>query len=220
MTILSCENVGMRYGHGPEILRDVSLTIEKNAFCLLVGPSGAGKTSLLSLFFLARQPSRGLIRIFDQDVSLLPPGERSLLRRRMGIVFQEFRLISHMTVYENIALPLRARGERQSRYRSDVLELIEWVGLAERRDAYPPTLSGGEKQRAAVARAVVGGPDILMADEPTGNIDPENAERILHLFAEMNRMGTSVILATHTPSLSRPERAAILHLEEGRLSYG
>ena len=222
--ILICDNVGMRYGSGPEILHDISFHMEEKDFCFLTGPSGAGKSSLLKLFFLAEKPSRGLINLFGQDMAVLPRKNLPLIRRRIGVVFQEFHLLDHLTIYENVALTLRARNLKRSNYESDVLELLEWVGLSEKRNSFPPTLSGGQKQRAAIARAVVGTPDLLIADEPTGSIDPEGAARILHLFCEMNRMGTSVILTTHSPDLisSIEEKISVraLRLQEGVLSDG
>ena len=149
------ENVGLRYGHGPEILKDVSFELEAGAFSFLTGPSGAGKTSLLRLLFLALKPTRGLISLFGEDVALLDRSTLPIVRRRIGVVFQEFRLLDHLTTYDNVALPLRVAGQRESRYRADVMDLLSWVGLADQAHAYPPVLSGGEKQRAAIARAVI-----------------------------------------------------------------
>ncbi|HAC57591.1 MAG TPA: cell division ATP-binding protein FtsE, partial [Rhodobiaceae bacterium] len=180
------ENVGMRYGMGPEVLRDVSFHLAPASFHFLTGPSGAGKTSLLKLMFLANRPSRGLITMFGQDIATLPRAELPPLRRRIGVVFQEFRLLDHLTTYENVALPLKIQGKREGEYRADVEELLAWVGLGDRMNAKPPTLSGGEKQRAAIARAVVAQPEVLLADEPTGNVDPEMGQRLLRLFVELN----------------------------------
>lgn len=212
------ENVGMRYGMGPEVLRDVSFELAPGSFHFLTGPSGAGKTSLLKLMFLAVRPSRGLITMFGQDIATLPRKEMPALRRRIGVVFQEFRLLDHLTTYENVALPLRIQGQPESTWRADVMELLAWVGLGDRIHAKPPTLSGGEKQRAAIARAVVGQPDVLLADEPTGNVDPEMGQRLLRLFVELNRLGTSVLLATHDRSLVDAAGAPELVLKEGGLS--
>ena len=197
-------NVGLRYGQGPEILRDLSFRIEPGSFHFLTGPSGSGKTSLLRLLLLSLKPSRGTVRMFDRDVGALDRDSLLEMRRHIGIVFQEFRLLDHLTTFENVALPLRVRGEAESAYRSNVTELLEWVGLGQRMDAYPPLLSGGEKQRAAIARAVIGRPDILLADEPTGNVDPELSLKLVRLFAELNKLGTTIILATHElPLLER-----------------
>jgi cell division transport system ATP-binding protein len=211
------ENVGLRYGMGPEVLRDISFTIEAGSFRFLTGPSGAGKTSLLRLLFLALRPTRGLITLLGRDVATLPRRELPALRRRIGVVFQEFRLLDHLTTFENVALPLRVAGERLSRYRDDVMELLQWVGLADQASAYPPVLSGGEKQRAAIARAVISHPQILVADEPTGNVDPALAKRLLRLFVELNRLGTSVIIATHDIALMNQFDARRLVLNDGHL---
>ena len=195
------ENVGLRYGTGPEILRDVTFHILPGSFHFLTGPSGAGKTSLLRLLFMSIRPSRGLIFVFGENLSELTQGGRAELRRRIGIVFQDFRLLDHLTTWENVALPLRVMGKRESDYRDDVTDLLNWVGLGDRMHAYPEILSGGEKQRAAIARAVIGRPELLLADEPTGNVDPVIANRLLRLFVELNRLGTSVIIATHDYAL-------------------
>ena len=212
------ENVGLRYGLGPEILRDVSFHIPERSFQFLSGPSGAGKTTLLRLLFLALKPTRGLINIFGQDGSNLSLGALPAIRRRIGIVFQDFRLLDHLTTYENVALPLRVIGQSEPAYRKDVEELLQWVGLDHRMDAYPPVLSGGEKQRAAIARAVIAQPDLLLADEPTGNVDPTLARRLLRLFSELHRLGTTVVIATHDIALmDQYESARRLVLNEGRL---
>ena len=211
------ENVGLRYGLGPEVLRDLSFHIEPNSFQFLTGPSGAGKTSLLRLLFLSLRPTRGLITLFGNDVVTLSKDELSVLRRRIGIVFQDFRLLDHMTTYENVALPFRVMGRNESTYRSEVVELLHWVGLGERMAALPPVLSGGEKQRAAIARAVIGRPQLLLADEPTGNVDPNLAQRLLRLFIELNKSGTTVLIATHDIGLMDQYDARRLVLHDGRL---
>ena len=215
--MLQFENVGLRYGMGPEVLKDVSFEIAPNSFQFLTGPSGAGKTSLLRLLFLSLKPTRGLIRLFDYDVMRLTPDEVSSLRRRIGIVFQDFRLLDHFTTYENVALPLRVQGRVESSYRSQVIELLHWVGLGDRMHVLPPVLSGGEKQRAAIARALITRPELLLADEPTGNVDPQMARRLLRLFVELNRLGTSVVIATHDHQLMRQYRAPRLELNEGHV---
>ncbi|MBB3973974.1 cell division ATP-binding protein FtsE [Hansschlegelia beijingensis] len=215
--MLRFENVGLRYGLGPEVLRDLTFAIEPNSFQFLTGPSGAGKTSLLRLMFLAMKPTRGLVRIFGRDILTLPPRELPSLRRRIGVVFQDFRLLDHMTTYENVALPLRVAGRDESSYRAEVVELLGWVGLGERLDALPLVLSGGEKQRAAIARALVAQPELLLADEPTGNVDPQLARRILRLFVELHKSGTSVVIATHDIALMDLYDARRLVLHDGRL---
>lgn len=211
------ENVGLRYGMGPEILRDLTFDIPRRSFQFLTGPSGAGKTTLLRLLFLSLQPTRGLIRMFDRDIVSIPQEDLPMLRRRVGIVFQDFRLLDHLTTYENVALPLRVRGKEESTYKADVLELLNWVGLGERINVLPPVLSGGEKQRAAIARALIDRPEILLADEPTGNVDPPMAKRLLNLFMELNRLGTAVVIATHDLSLMDQVEARRMILSQGRL---
>jgi cell division transport system ATP-binding protein len=211
------ENVGLRYGMGPEILRDVSFHIPERSFQFLSGPSGAGKTSLLRLLFLSLKPTRGLITVFGKDRSRVLRRELPMLRRRIGVVFQDFRLLDHMTTYENVALPLRVRGREEGSYRGDVVELLRWVGLGERMHVLPPVLSGGEKQRAAIARALIEQPEILLADEPTGNVDPPLARRLLRLFIELNRLGTAVVIATHDVTLMEQVDARRMILSGGRL---
>lgn len=203
--MIEFSDVGLRYGNGPEILRDLTFTIEPGTFHFLTGPSGSGKTSLLRLLLLSLKPTRGKVTMFGEDVTDLSQDGLLQMRRHIGIVFQEFRLLDHLTTYENVALPLRVLGQAESEYRSNVTELLEWVGLGERMDALPSLLSGGEKQRAAIARAVIGRPKVLLADEPTGNVDPELSSRLVHLFAELNRtLGMTIILATHEiPLLER-----------------
>jgi cell division transport system ATP-binding protein len=210
--VVRFENVGLRYGLGPEVLRDLSFHIEPNSFQFLTGPSGAGKTSLLRLLFLSLKPTRGLISVFGHDVVSLDKDSLSVLRRRIGIVFQDFRLLDHMSTYDNVALPFRVMGKDEGSYRGEVVELLNWVGLGERMDALPPVLSGGEKQRAAIARAVIARPQLLLADEPTGNVDPT-----LRLFVELNKSGTTVVIATHDIALMDEYDARRLVLHDGRL---
>jgi cell division transport system ATP-binding protein len=211
------ENVGMRYGPGPEVLRDVTFQLEAGSFSFLTGPSGAGKSTLLKLMFLAEPPSRGLITLFGADLATAKRSTLPALRRRIGVVFQDFRLLSHLSAFDNVALPLRLAGRRAEDYTRDVEELLNWVGLGDRLNAKPPTLSGGEQQRVAIARAVVGQPDLLLADEPTGNVDPEIAQRLIRLFGELNRLGTTVLIATHDRSLIERARAREMRLVDGRL---
>lgn len=212
------ENIGLRYGVGPEILTDISFTIEPQSFQFLTGPSGAGKTTLLRLILLALRPTRGLITLFGRDASRLEKDAITDLRRRIGVVFQDFRLLDHLTTYENVALPLRVQGREEASYRGEVVELLRWVGLGERMHALPPVLSGGEKQRAAIARALIVRPELLLADEPTGNVDPSLARRLLRLFAELHKSGTSVVIATHDLGLmDQFDGARRLVLGDGRL---
>lgn len=211
------ENVGLRYGLGPEVLRDVNFHLKKGSFHFLTGPSGAGKTSLLRLMFLSLKPSRGSARIFGTDIAAVANSKLPKMRRKIGVVFQDFRLLDHLTTFENVALPLRVQKQKSSTYRDDVMELIEWVGLGDRADSYPPILSGGEKQRAAIARAVISKPDLLLADEPTGNVDSALGERLLRLFIELNKVGTTVVLATHDLDLLNQYSAPRLQLKAGEL---
>jgi cell division transport system ATP-binding protein len=217
--VIEFANVGLRYGNGPEILKDLNFKVGPGSFHFLTGPSGSGKTSLLRLLLLSLKPTRGTVTMLGQDVSDLDRDDLLKMRRHIGIVFQEFRLLDHLTTFENVALPLRVLGQPESEYRHNVTELLDWVGLGERMDALPSVLSGGEKQRAAIARAVIAKPDLLLADEPTGNVDPELSSRLVHLFAELNRtMGTTIILATHElPLLDQFEYPRML-LRNGELS--
>jgi cell division transport system ATP-binding protein len=215
--VIRFENVGLRYGMGPEILRDISFHVPQGSFQFLSGPSGAGKTTLLRLLFLSLKPTRGLITVFGKDRARITRKDLPLMRRRIGVVFQDFRLLDHMSTYENVALPLRVRGRDEASYRSDVTELLKWVGLGDRMNAPPPILSGGEKQRAAIARALIEQPEILLADEPTGNVDPPLARRLLRLFLELNRLGTAVVIATHDLGLMEQVEARRMVLSGGRL---
>jgi cell division transport system ATP-binding protein len=216
--IVQFENVGLRYGTGDETLSDVSFTLSTGSFYFLTGASGAGKTSLLKLLYLAQRPSRGIIRLFGEDAVTLPRQRLPGFRRRIGVVFQDFRLVPHLSAYDNIALPLRVSGVPEDDIDTPVREMLAWVGLSDRIDARPPTLSGGEQQRVAIARAVIGRPEILVADEPTGNVDPGMAERLLHLFDSLNRLGTTVVVATHDLHLiSRIPEAQMMRLDRGRL---
>jgi cell division transport system ATP-binding protein len=217
LNLVRFENVGLRYGLGPEILRDLTFQIPAHSFQFLTGPSGAGKTSLLKLLFLSLRPTRGLVNLFGHDVSLLSKDQVADLRKRIGIVLQDFRLLDHMTTYENVALPFRVMGKEESTYRKEVIDLLKWVGLGERMDALPPILSGGEKQRAAIARAVISRPHLLLADEPTGNVDPTLGRRLLRLFIELNKSGTAVVIATHDMALMDQYDARRLVLHQGRL---
>ena len=195
--MLRFENVGLRYDMGPEVVSDLNFAVAPQSFQFLTGPSGAGKTTVLRLMLLSLRPTRGVVQIFGQDAAALSKDEVTALRRRIGIVFQDFRLLDHLTTYENVALPLRAMGRAEGDYRPEVIELLKWVGLGDRMNASPRVLSGGEKQRAAIARALIVRPELLLADEPTGNVDPGLARRLLWLFVELHRLGTAVVIATH-----------------------
>lgn len=215
--VIRLHNVALKYLNGPEVLREVNFHLRPGSLHFLTGPSGAGKSSLLRLLFLSLSPTRGQMHLFGQDASRVSPARRAKFRRRIGIVFQDFRLLDHLTTWENVALPLRVVGKRLSDYKEDVTDLLQWVGLGDRTHAFPSVLSGGEKQRAAIARAVIGKPELLLADEPTGNVDPQMARRLLRLFVELNRLGTSVVIATHDHQLMRHFKAPRLELHEGHV---
>jgi cell division transport system ATP-binding protein len=216
--VVRFQNVGMRYGLGPEVLHDISFRLPRGSFHFLTGPSGAGKSSLLRLMYLAYRPSRGLVTLFGHDIATAPRGTLPELRRRIGVVFQDFRLIDTMTAMENVALPLRIAGASEAQIGEHVPELLRWVGLAEQIDARPATLSGGQKQRVAIARAVIARPSLLLADEPTGNVDAAIAMRLMRLLEELNKIGTTVVVATHSEQLIQRFDHPRLHLEAGELT--
>jgi cell division transport system ATP-binding protein len=214
--VLRLDRVGLAYGPKSDVLSDVSLSLRPGSMTFLTGPSGAGKSTLLRLAYLALRPTAGRISLFGVDTNRLRRRDLFPLRRRIGVVFQEFRLLDHLSAYDNVALPLRIMGRPETSYRQDVTDLLGWVGLGDRLDARPATLSGGEKQRVAIARAVVGKPDLLIADEPTGNVDEEMGERLYRLFRELNRrLKTTVLIATHDMALVRRARNDVLRLAEG-----
>lgn len=217
LKFVSLEHVGMRYGTGPEILSDITLELEQGSFHFLTGRSGAGKSSLLKLLYLANRPSRGIISMFGRDLSAVTRQQLPMIRRRIGVVFQDFRLLDHLTTLENVALPVRVAEGNEDEVRAHAKELLEWVGLGDRLGARPSTLSGGEKQCVAIARAVIARPSLLLADEPTGNVDPEMGRRLLGLFVELNRIGTTVVIATHDQQMIDQIPAKLLRLDDGRL---
>lgn len=211
------ENVGLRYGIGPEILRDIDFVLPPQSFQFLTGPSGAGKTTLLKLVMQTLKPTRGRVTLFGENVAQMNQSGIARLRRRIGIVFQDFRLLDHLTTYENVALPLLVQGRDEASYRAEVIELLGWVGLGDRMHVPPVILSGGEKQRAAIARALIAQPALLLADEPTGNVDPQLARRLLRLFIELNKSGTALVIATHDLALMDMVDARRLVLADGEL---
>jgi len=216
-SVVRFENVEMRYAHGLPILEDVSFELAPNTFHFLTGMSGAGKSSLLRMMYLSLLPSRGRVSLFGQDTRTLSRRDIPELRRRIGIVFQDFRLIEHMSARENVALPLRIAGTREAVIRRHVPELLDWVGLSEHIAALPRTLSGGQQQRVAIARAVITRPALLLADEPTGNVDDHIALRLLYLFEELHKAGTTVVVATHNDAMVARFPYPRLHIEDGRL---
>lgn len=218
-SVVEFNNVGLRYGTGSETLTDLDFKLFPGSFNFLTGASGAGKTSLLKLLYLTHRPSRGAIKMFGQDVVGMPRDRLPGFRRRIGVVFQEFRLVPHLSAFDNIALPLRIAGIQERDLVGPVTEMLSWIGLSERGGARPATLSGGEQQRVAIARAVIGRPDLLVADEPTGNVDPDMALRLLKLFAALNKLGTTIVVATHDIHLLHEvEGAQMMHLDKGRLA--
>lgn len=212
------QNVGMRYGLGPEVLRDIDFELAPGSFTFLTGPSGAGKSTLLKLMYLAQRPTRGLIRMFGRDLSAAKRRELPALRRRIGVVFQDFRLLGHLSTLDNVALPLRIAGFAEDAVQQHTVELLRWVGLGDQLDALPEVLSGGEQQRVAIARAVIARPELLLADEPTGNVDDEMGQRLMRLFVELNRAGTTVVIATHDQALIERFGRSVMRLEGGAIA--
>jgi cell division transport system ATP-binding protein len=210
-------DLGHQYEDAPEIFKGVTFGIEKGSFHFLIGPSGSGKSSLLRMLYLGLKPTWGSLQIFGEDTSKVKTSLVPLLRQKIGVVFQEFKLLDHLKVVDNVSLPLRVRGVDARRCRKQAQELLDWVGLGNRLDVYPHSLSGGEKQRVAIARAVIGHPQLLLADEPTGNVDDDMAMKLLYLFEELNRMGTAVVIATHNPRLIERSSYPLLTLTEGTI---
>ena len=221
--MIRLQSVGLRTGPGPDrragsaILHDITCAVEPGGFRWLLGPSGAGKTSLLRLLHLAERPSSGRLRLLGADVGQLRRRDLPELRRRIGMVFQDFRLLPHLSAFDNVAIPLRIAGTPEAQVRANVTEMLAWVGLGARLDARPAMLSGGEQQRVAIARAVVTRPTLLLADEPTGNLDDVQAERLMRLLKEMNRHGVTVVVATHNAALVARHPGPEIHLDGGRL---
>ena len=212
--------VGFGYAATHRALRDVNLTLPAGSFHFLTGPSGAGKSTLLKLLTLAEQPTVGTLHLFGEDATTATRRALPAFRRRMGVVFQDFRLLDHLSAFDNVALPLRLTGRKQADYAGDVEEMLDWVGLGDRMDDAPPSFSGGEKQRLAIARAVVTKPDLILADEPTGSVDAAMAGRLLKLFQTLNRLGTTVLIASHDEALAERSGATVLRLAGGRLTGG
>lgn len=217
-TIVQFENVGLRYGFGPEVLQDIYFKLAVGSFHFLTGASGAGKSSLMKLMYLAMRPSRGTVNLFGRDMATTPRSDLPPLRRKIGVVFQEFKLLNHLSAYDNVALPLRVAGVKESKLKGQVEELLAWVDLENHMKARPPTLSGGQQQRVAIARAVIARPRLLLADEPTGNVDDRMAYRLVHLFEELNRLGTTIVIATHNQQLVNRLGHPEIRLSGGQLT--
>jgi cell division transport system ATP-binding protein len=215
--MIKFEHVGLRYGIGPEVLSDVDFTLEAGSFHFLTGPSGAGKSSLLSLLYLGRKPTRGIVSMFGQNIAQAERESLMTLRQRIGVVFQDFRLLPHLSAFDNVALPLRILGQSETDIRNHVAELLDWVGLGEQKNMLPTTMSGGQQQRVAIARAVITRPRLLLADEPTGNLDDEIGSRLIGLFDQLNRMGTTVVIATHSQQIMDQFGHKRLVLENGHI---
>ena len=218
MSLVRFENIGLRYSTGPEILRDVSFELKPGSFHFLTGASGAGKSSLLRLMFLSQPPTRGLVRMFGRDVASLPREGLFVMRRQIGVVFQDYRLFPHLTAFDNVALPLRIAGIEESVIKKDVMEILHWVGLGNHIHSRPLTMSGGEQQRVAIARAVINRPRLILADEPTGNIDERMGMKLLYLFEELNKLGTAIVIATHDENIVRRFGHNVMHIHDGRLT--
>ena len=219
-TVISFIGVGARYDNDPDILTDVSFNIGAGSFYFLSGASGAGKTTLLRLIYQLHKPCRGTIKIFGKPTNSMSRDEVTEMRHKMAIVFQEYSLLSHISVFDNVALPLRVRGVDEVKIKKLVTKTLEWVGLAKYANANPKSLSGGQQQRVSVARAIIVQPSIMLADEPTGNLDDENASRLMELFIQMNKMfGTTIILATHNSKLMETYKFPIMHVENHKLTF-
>ena len=218
--MIDLENVAYSYGGG-ELLSDISLKLAPGSFHFLTGPSGAGKTTLMKLCYGALLPTAGYVHLFGRDLRTLERDDIAMVSRRVGVVHQDVKFLDHLPVNENIMLPLTVSGRAGPSEGSDLGELMSWVGLTHRADALPAELSGGERQRAALARAVIMSPDVVMADEPTGNVDWEMSHRLLRLLIELNKMGKTVLIATHDLSLIRATKnevpARVLRISNRRI---
>ncbi len=215
--IVDMQNVSIRYGKDPDVLSDIKLTLEKGSFHFLTGKSGAGKTSLLSMMYLALKPSVGTVTVFGNNIGYATRNQMAMMRRRIGVVFQDFRLLEHLSAFDNVAIPLRVRKMGETEIKKRVKELLRWVELDKSMDKICSTLSGGEKQRVAIARAVINRPEILLADEPTGNVDDDIASKLMKLFVELNKLGTTVVIATHSTDLISRYNYPQIHLENKNL---
>lgn len=216
--MIRCNNISLEYIPGKPVLRHVNLHLEAGSFTFISGASGAGKSSLLSMLALSQKATSGVLHLFGSDVTDLPREELPLMRRKIGTVFQDFQLLNHLTVAENVALPLKIMGESRDEIHTKVQELIGWIGLEDLAEMRPPMLSGGQKQRVAIARAVINKPLLILADEPTGNLDHELSMKLMYLFRSLNKVGTTIIFATHDASLMEAFEYPTIYLRDGHLS--
>ena len=215
--IAEFNGVSLRYNKGPEILKDINFSLSPGSFHFMTGESGAGKTSLLSLLYLRLEPTKGRVRLLGKAMDTMSRATKAQVRRQIGVVFQDYHLLNHLNAFDNVALPLRLSGEKESEIKKHVTELLTWVGLEKQIKSYPEELSGGEQQRIAIARAVIHKPTLLLADEPTGNVDDAMAKRLMYLFLELNKLGTTVVVATHNVGLVKNFHFPQLHLADGHL---
>jgi len=216
--MIRCTNLSKEYVDGKPVIDRLSLHLEPGSFTFLVGASGAGKSTLLSLLSLELKPTQGSLFLLGHDVTRLHHRQLPSLRHRIGTVFQDYQLLAHLSVADNVALPLKVRGEPKADIDAKVDELLEWIGLQGFRDARPPHLSGGQKQRVAIARAVINNPSLILADEPTGNLDPVLSMRLMHLFTSLNKIGTTILFATHDEYLVSHFNYPVLYLKDGQIS--
>ena len=220
MSVIDLQNVAHGYGGG-ELLSDVSLRLQPGSFHFLTGPSGAGKSTFLKLCYAELLPTAGRITIFDKEVRSLSRDDVARMRRRIGVVHQDCQFLDHLSLIDNVALPLQVSGREVAGDSADVADLLAWVGLSQHKAALPPSLSGGERQRAALARAIIMSPDVILADEPTGNLDWDMSVRLLTLLVELNRMGKTILIATHDLNLIRTAKqqvsARVLRIRDRKL---
>jgi len=215
--MISFEYVGLRYGFGPEVLSDISFELPPGSFHFLTGPSGAGKTSLMRLMYLGHLPTRGVVKVFGENITSVSRAKRMEMRQKIGTVFQDFRLLPHLSAYDNVALPMRISGHKEDKIKNNVEKIMDWVGLNDQINALPNTLSGGQQQRIAIARAVVSRPKLILADEPTGNLDDKIGQRIFKLFEQLNKMGTTVVIATHNVTMMQDFPHPVMILDHGAM---
>lgn len=216
--MIRLQNVSARYTPETEVLKSIDLHLEAGGFYFLSGGSGAGKSTLMRILSLTKPASGGSVEVFGQKIDSMQHADLPALRRKIGMVVQDYHLLDHLTVRENVGLPLKVAGEKASEIRAKVQELLEWVDIADHADSYPPTLSGGQKQRAAIARAVIRSPEVILADEPTGNLDPALSLKCMYLFQALNKMGTAVLFATHDENLISLFDYPVLDLKNGVLT--